>query len=399
MKNKLLIHIKKTCTFFLCLSFSFYSLPVTTKPVTAKTPKKHARKNKKKYRKSRKKYRKKIKKSRKSRKNKKSKKIHQNFSQTMSKYFEKHEYEDDKNYLIWSSSTPKPFDELILSWNARRPKYGKITFFVSVKHKKWSKWHKLAQWRPDSQQTFVNKLDPHVHTKHVRVEMQKKRLGKRFRIKVVFSHKSLKPSIHALFVCLSRKKHFHIIKPKTKKRSILIKNVPRQSQMLVKHPRHRDLCSPTSMSMIIRYFDKQKNNTYDQSLADFTADFADTVHDDSPLDIYGNWILNIAQAYDSSQANVFYRVQRLNNFNELYSYIAKKIPVAVSVRYLKGGAIPYTRGHFLVIVGWNQKKKAIICIDPRFRKKTLRAYHINNFLRAWGVSRNLSYIALPKKQL
>src|SRR3990170_6567190 len=60
------------------------------------------------------------------------------FSRTLSRYFDAREYDDQKtNYLMWESTTPIHFDELILSWNARRPQTGTITFLVSVKHTTW----------------------------------------------------------------------------------------------------------------------------------------------------------------------------------------------------------------------------------------------------------------------
>ena len=133
-------------------------------------------------------------------------------------------------------------------------------------------------------------------------------------------------------------------------------------------------------------------------MRDYLADFAGKVHDNG-INIYGNWLLNVAQAHDSSQGKIFYRVERLNSFNELYDYLRKEIPVAVSVRKLKGGATPYSNGHFMVIVGWNRAKNAVICIDPAFKgnRATLKSYRINHFLTAWALSRNLSYIPIPRE--
>jgi hypothetical protein len=53
----------------------------------------------------------------------------------------------------------------------------------------------------------------------------------------------------------------------------------------------------------------------------------------------------------------------------------------------------------MVVVGWNRDRQSVICIDPAFRSnaKTLKAYKIGNFLRAWGRSVNLSYVPTPKK--
>ena len=66
-----------------------------------------------------------------------------------------------------------PFNELILSWNAKRPLKGKLSFFVSVKHNYWSRWDKLAEWSHNGQQTFVNSRSPFVHTKHVKIEVKR----------------------------------------------------------------------------------------------------------------------------------------------------------------------------------------------------------------------------------
>jgi hypothetical protein len=77
----------------------------------------------------------------------------------------------------------------------------------------------------------------------------------------------------------------------------------------------------------------------------------------------------------------------------------KKIPVAVSIRgSLRGCAWPYNNGHFVVVIGWNKDKQMVRCIDPAFKnlRQTARWYHLSDFVRAWGKSRNLSYISLPK---
>jgi hypothetical protein len=172
--------------------------------------------------------------------------------------------------------------------------------------------------------------------------------------------------------------------------------------MVINHPRAKELCSPTSTSMLVNYF---TNKIYGYSMnghmRDYVVDFADKVHDNGYLDIYGNWILNVAQAFDSSNGEVFFRVERLNGFNNLYDYLAKRIPVAVSVRRLRGGATPYRNGHFMVVVGWNSIKHTVLCIDPAFgnNTSTLHSYKLWDFLRAWGRSLNLSYIPIPSREV
>ncbi len=327
------------------------------------------------------------------------------FSCTFSKFLDQWDLKNKdgsfKKTYVWQVTSNKPFTELILSWNAFRPKNkGKFSFFVSIRHNYWSAWYKLAEWGSNGQQTFVNTKNPFVHCKHVRVELARRRKATAFRIKVIARNSADLKDLKSLFVCLSDLGKFCVNKPNLKLSSIRIRGIYAQSQMNLKHPRHRDLCSPTSLGMLLKYFSGYKKST--QHLRDYIPVFAEKVHDDSYLDIYGNWILNVAQAYDSSKGNVFFRVQRLNGFNDLYYFLTKKTPVAVSVRgYLKGGKKPYDNGHFIVVVGWDQKKQSLLCIDPAFspNKKTLRAYKIDSFLQAWGTSRNLSYVALPKNTI
>lgn len=327
------------------------------------------------------------------------------FSHLTYKFFTSNDFTDDAGRVsdncVWLQQEKTPFTELILSWNALRPKKGNFSFYVSVKHHKWSPWYKLAQWGVKGQQTFVNSRVPVVHTKHVRMVLTRGKKSRAFRIKVVAQNGADLRNLNALFVSTADMNKFSQSKPAFEKPSTYIKGFPRQSQMVIGHPRFRDICSPTSLSMILNYhLNPYKIMPQIGGLTGVAANFADKVHDDSYLDIYGNWILNVSQVFDSSKGKVFCRAQRLNDFDELYNYIRRKIPVAVSIRgKLRGGRKSYDNGHFVVVVGWSQKKKAVICVDPAFSssKKTLKAYHLKDFLNAWGKSRNLSYIAIPKK--
>ena len=325
------------------------------------------------------------------------------FSQTISKFFAPSFLEKNPHYVVWTAKTAIPFTELILSWNALRPSEGKLTFWINVQHhgNRWSGWQRLAEWGAHTQRTFINRRNPYVHTKHVRVEMQKKASGQAFKVKVAFSGGAESTNLKALFACHSNLRKFGLSKPATAKPSVFVEGVPRQSQKVLDHPRANDLCSPTSTSMIVNYFMGKMYGFKCPRMHDYVIDFADKAHDKGMANIYGNWLLNVAQAFDASNGDVFYRVERLNSFNDLYHYLAKKIPVVVSVRKLVGGASPYRYGHHIVVVGWNREKQSVVCIDPAFRQKksTLKLYKIWHFLRAWARSTNLSYIPLPKSEL
>jgi hypothetical protein len=324
------------------------------------------------------------------------------FSHTICKFYTDADFayvrEQENPTIVWEKSVAEPFNELIVSWNALRPTVGFMTIWVSVKYKgEWSSWHRLAQWGSRFQRTFVNKLNRFVHTKHCRVEMQKQSLARGFRVKVVFNKGAQPENLRALFGCASRLNHFKFIRPRRDLPSVAVKGLPRQSQMVLDHPRCRDLCSPTSTSMIAAYYyEKLYGIKPTDSMHDYAIDFAEKAYDQGYLDIYGNWILNVAQAFDSTNGQVYFRVERLNSFYDLYHYLSRKIPVAVSVRRLRGGATPYANGHILVVVGWNRQKGCVLCVDPAFNKSLLKAYPLNNFLRAWSRSSNLAYVPMPR---
>lgn len=325
------------------------------------------------------------------------------FSRSESKFFDETDFASTCNECLWEKDSCVPFTELILSWNAMRPSSGNLTFLVNVKYGDniWSGWQRMAEWGERLQRSFINKTNPYVHTKHVRVEMQHGIVGRGYKVKVVFNKGAEPRDLRALFACLSNLKQFKVARPNLSSPSTFIHGVPKQSQMVLDHPRFRDLCSPTSTSIIVNYFTAKFNgHSARQVLDDYVSNFANKVYD-RKLNIYGNWQLNVAQAFDASKGDVFFRVERLNGFSDLYDYLRKKIPVAVSVHRLPGGALPYKSGHFMVVVGWNQAKQKVLCIDPAFEgsSRTLRAYKLWDFLQAWGRSVNLSYIPMPGEHL
>lgn len=311
-----------------------------------------------------------------------------------------------KNVLIWQRKSQRPFSELIVSWNASRPKKGHFSFYAKVRHHNWSPWKKLAEWGAKHQKTFGNTRNRYVHSKHVRLELQRGRTGHEYQIKVVAEKGADLRRIKALFANVANERDFSVQFQCPPLSKTCINNIPRQSQWKLRHWRTKDLCSPTSISMITRYF-INKDNLFcpSFSLSQHAAAFAQKVHDAS-LNIYGNWIFNVAQAYSSTKGNILYRVERLNNFKELHAHLLKKIPVAVSLRgRLRGrhrerGAWPYNNGHFVVVIGWDPKKRHVLCLDPAFRnnKQMFRSYRIREFVRTWGRSRNLSYVPIPKKK-
>ena len=60
---------------------------------------------------------------------------------------------------------------------------------------------------------------------------------------------------------------------------------------------------------------------------------------------------------------------------------------------IKDAPRPYNRGHVMVVAGYNDKKKLVICYDPAFDShyKVFKNYPLHSFLKAWNKSNCLAY--------
>ena len=326
------------------------------------------------------------------------------FSKTICKFYDddqlQRRVDNNKNEVIWEWKGDA-FNELIASWNALRPDQGYITILVSVLHNGWRPYHRLAEWGCAGQQTFMNKLNPVVHTKHCRVELQRGLLAHGFRIKAVCHDGATIDCLKAMFGCISRTNHQKIVVPDRQLSSIMLKTgVVGISQMKINDPRCKDMCSPTSTAMLVSYHHQRFfGQRPASSMVQYAHRFAKNVHDQGYLNIFGNWILNTAHAFHELKGKVFFSVQRLNSFYHLHDHLHKhKTPVVVSVRRLPGGATPYANGHLIMVVGFDSATRRVVCLDPAFgsHKATLKSYPLVPFLQAWGRSNNLSYVPLLK---
>lgn len=290
--------------------------------------------------------------------------------------------EQKETEIYWQSEELPPFNELILSWNGLRPQ-GFWTFFVSLKQKdSWSPWLKYAEWGSDRQKTFKSaSADSFASSHQDAVTAKEDCTG--FQVRVQSGH-SLE-SLHSLYVCLSQPSQFER-RPPTILKPVFLTGVPYQSQMTLAHPRHRDFCSPTSTSMAINYLLRKQ--------AVDPIHFAQSIRDEE-FDIYGNWILNTAEAYQRLACGYRVYVERLNGFESIHKRLLEGNPVVVSVKgTIPGAPQPYSQGHLICITGFDPESKQVHCADPAFptSEAVSAKYDLNDFLAAWGVRRNLAYV-------
>lgn len=299
----------------------------------------------------------------------------------------------DSNVYLWQENNIALFSQLIFSWNAFRPAVGYLKFEGRVRNsitKKWYPWHEMINWGKNVQRSFFNKSKHGSHYDYVRLELPYGEFADAFKIRVIAHNGAVISSLMQLAVTFS---NFSLFIPesenyyKNKLSSIKIVGVPKLSQMVLNHERFENICSPTSMAMLTGYITKQKINP---------VNFANSVYD-KELDTYGNWLFNVAHAFEVANGLAFFHVARLNSFRDLYSYLKKKIPVVVSVRGVLRGApkASYSAGHLIIVIGYNAKNNHVICHDPASPNhgEALKSYKLKDFLIAWERSHRLAYIA------
>lgn len=285
----------------------------------------------------------------------------------------------------WQEEPLAAFDELMLSWNAKRPSDGRFLFYISVKVDEWSPWLLYASWGSDGQSSYdaVAKGKTVVKVFQDALEVGKKAMG--FRIKIVTEGKASLDDIYSLHVYTNGG---GMQEPLSFNSQSPLIHLPVQglSQMALDHVRNSSLCSPISVTAVVRYLSDKK--TLDPIFV------AKNVWD-AGFDIYGNWVFNVAAAAEQLGADWSCWVERLPGFESIYKYLQEGFPVVVSIRGpLAGSAQPYNEGHLVVVTGYDPTQQRVLCMDPAFLAdtQTTVSYDLVDFLRAWSRRGNIAYV-------
>jgi len=292
------------------------------------------------------------------------------------------------NEAVWTKENLAPFRELMFSWNAPRPSQGEYLFSVRVYTDAWSPWITYASWGSQGQKSFADTAtDLSVRGYQDIVEILNNAEATGVQIRVVAEGGAPLDKIHGLHVYTDGVKK---LEPQIVNRSRVELLVPGISQMRLDHERHRDLCSPTATTAVVRYL--SQNEAVDP------VHFAQNVWDGG-FDIFGNWVFNVAQAANVLGEKWDCWVDRLISFDAILERLHQGTPVVVSVRGpLAGSAQPYAKGHLLAVTGYDPEEKKVLCMDSAFPTdaETHVMYDLEDFVTAWGRRGNLAYLFSKK---
>ncbi len=303
---------------------------------------------------------------------------------------EQHVHKKQDELIVSQVGIPA-FTQLLFSWNAFRPKNDHYSFFIQVRDaqtQQWGTWHKMVDWGQDVQKSFATRSDGMSRYVHVRLETESYKMADAFRVKIYAPDADFS-GMRSVTVSAA---NLHKFEPEQTMYislpSVLISEVPQQSQLVLPHEKCRMMCSPTSCSMLLGYLTKKKVNPLQFAQHSF----------DHGLNVYGSWPFNTAHAFELSEGTMQFYTARLHSFQQLHKKLMKGIPIVVSVRgEIIGAPKSYNSGHLLLVVGFDAQKRVVICHDPAeiADHVTVKEYPLTSFIRAWERSRRLSYVAAP----
>src|SRR6266850_2568513 len=220
-------------------------------------------------------------------------------------------------------------DQLIVSWNAELP----ADVFLNIEARaiypeRPTKYFTMDRWCVDSErhprESVLHQKDADGDVSTDTLELVKP--AQRFQVRLVLGGKNAERArVKFLGFCFTDTKAEAAQLPaKTKAWGKTIE-VPERSQMA--YPNGNVLCSPTTVSMLMTYWSKEGNRP---ELDRDVPEVAKAVYD-ANWHGTGNWPFNTA--YAGSYPGMRAYVTRLSDVSELEDWIAKGIPVALSVCY------------------------------------------------------------------
>ncbi|MFA6091990.1 MAG: NlpC/P60 family protein [Elusimicrobiota bacterium] len=268
-----------------------------------------------------------------------------------------------------------PFDRLLGSWTAQTPAGASVEMRVQVRSEgAWSGWFRLPRWEEGASTSFSVQPDAFGRVCEDTLILARKADAFRYRL-ILEGGQGGKPRLHR--VCISYDDASLPLPPEPPfTPGPWVREIPLtpRSQMEEQERWRRDLCSPTSLAMVLEHYGKKLS----------TGKAALLVRDHG-AGIFGNWTLNVAAA---GSLGLCGEAAWLPSFSDLQEEIAHGRPTAVSLTFaegeLSGAPLKKTRGHLVVVSGFTPSGDVIVC-DPAApeRSSVRRVYLRSEFERAW----------------
>ena len=283
-------------------------------------------------------------------------------------------------------------DELIASWNAHLPPGS----YLKVETRAWNSdhataWYCLGLWsnepelHPRESVRGQRDADGYVDTDTLIL----RKASERFQLRLTLSGENTRQST-IRFLSLSLLDTGARPAPLTPNRNAWGKTieVPERSQMAYENG--GVICSPTTISMMLAYWSLQlKQPQLDHDVPEVVKGVFDRVWGGT-----GNWVFNTA--YAGSLPGMRAYTARLSDIAELEDFVARGIPVGLSLCYNRlRGKSREASGHLVVCVGFTETGDPVIN-DPGTSRNVRKVFPRANLVDAWAYSKNAAYLIYPQ---
>jgi len=285
----------------------------------------------------------------------------------------------------------RPFDELLLSWNALVPAGSGLALDVQLESRaraERSPWLALGRAgdrppEPDDARTSFD--GGRVEVDIVRCERTYDAF--RYRLRAA-SEGTDELELWASAACLSERARLADLDPGPLPEGERALAVPPRSQQDAPPALAPRVCSPTSVAMVLAH------HGLEVPLEELCAAIYDPQHD-----LFGNWPRAVQAAFERGAPGT---LVRLSSWSAVARFVASGVPLVASVRAEAGelAGAPYERtaGHLLVIRGFDGAGGVLVNDPAAPLASVARTYSAQDLARCWLARGGVAYALSPPPQ-
>ena len=290
--------------------------------------------------------------------------------------------------LLWEETECTPFDTLISCWNGPHPgdEQGYAIFVKLLQSGIWSDWIPIAEEGEKEHGVAIN------YTLSSSAEMVKGSVRSKkgpctgFQIQLL-SWRPEPITLKTLFASTNAP----IEPPSTADlTSILLHQMPRVSQIALRHTNYLELSLPTAMAAAVG---QVLGHPID------ALDFCNAARDPE-FGSYESWLWNAATASRILGDGYDVYVESLPDLAALHAHLCNGSPVVVAVRgYLPGCSRPYRKDHMVCIYGYDLDAHLIHAIDGGFPnvRASATTFPAAEFTKSWERTGNRACIIARRR--
>ncbi|MBI3563834.1 MAG: C39 family peptidase [Elusimicrobia bacterium] len=281
--------------------------------------------------------------------------------------------------------SPSAFDDLVGSFAADVPPGGEVELSAKVRTDAgWSEWYSLGAQTAEGFASAPPVEDAVAKLDVDQLKLKSKATAARYRLKFRTAGKPV--TLRSISLALSDGgAPAAPPAPSTGPWTRALAVAPRSQGDADEKLKH-DVCSPTSLAMVLEFWGHKKE-----------TDAVALAVRDRTSQLFGNWPANAAFA---AAQGLDARVARLESLADVENEVAAGRPVVVSVTFaegeLPGSPMRKTNGHLLVVSGFTPEGDVIVDDPAGKRDQVRRVYPRAAFHKAWRVNkRGLAYLVGP----